>query len=396
MFDAVVVGARCAGAPTAMLLARNGHRVALVDRASFPSDTISTHFLWQRGGARLQKWGLLGRLRERGCEPIHGVTFDLGPVALTGIGPPVGGVAETYCPRRTVLDKLLVDAAVEAGVELLENTAVTGLIWSGDRVCGVEVRSRDRGSLHLPARVVVGADGLHSAVARAVGAETYIFEPPLTCVYYSYWSGLASRQPLFYIRPGRVILLWPTNDDLVCIYVGWRRQELGDFRRDIERSFMRTLELVPGLREIVAGGRREQRFLGSADLPNQYRRSHGEGWALAGDAGHHKDPTTGMGMSDAFVSAELLGEALEEVLSGSRPWPEALAGYQRRRDSATENGFRLTLSTARLEPVPAHLVRFYEEVSRRPELVERVLGVLGASVPIDDVFSHEQIERALN
>src|SRR5260370_55054 len=126
MHDAVVVGARCAGAPLAMLLARRGHRVALVDRAQFPSDTISTHFLWQRGGARLQAWGLLDRLRDRGCEPIRKVTFDFGPVALSG---PVGGVAETYCPRRTVLDKLLVDAAVEAGAELYEGVTVKALTW---------------------------------------------------------------------------------------------------------------------------------------------------------------------------------------------------------------------------------------------------------------------------
>ncbi len=124
MYDVIVVGARCAGAPLAMLLARAGHRVALADRASFPSDTMSTHFLWQRGAARLQAWGLLGRLRARGCAPIREITFDVGPVQISGIGPAVDGVADAYCPRRTVLDALLAEAAEEAGADLIEGFVV--------------------------------------------------------------------------------------------------------------------------------------------------------------------------------------------------------------------------------------------------------------------------------
>src|ERR1700678_4793432 len=115
MYDVIVVGARCAGAPLAMLLARAGYRVALADRASFPSDTMSTHFLWQRGAARLQAWGLLGRLRARGCAPISQITFDPGPVQISGIGPAVAGAADTYCPRRALLGALLGAAAAAAG-----------------------------------------------------------------------------------------------------------------------------------------------------------------------------------------------------------------------------------------------------------------------------------------
>src|SRR5580704_13832152 len=128
MDDVIVVGARCAGASLAMLLARAGHRVGLIDRASFPSDTMSTHFLWQRGAARLQTWGLLDRLEARGCTPIREITFDVGPVQLSGLGPAVGGVTNTYCPRRTVLDGLLVEAALEAGVELIEGFAADELL----------------------------------------------------------------------------------------------------------------------------------------------------------------------------------------------------------------------------------------------------------------------------
>ena len=120
MYDVVVVGARCAGASVATLLARRGHRVALVDRAAFPSDTISSHFLWAQGAARLASWGLLERLKSRGCDPIPSLTFDFGSVVLTGRVPEVLGVSDCFCPRRTVLDTLLVDAAVEAGAGFTE------------------------------------------------------------------------------------------------------------------------------------------------------------------------------------------------------------------------------------------------------------------------------------
>src|ERR1700738_1886338 len=156
-----------------MLLARRGHRVALVDRVVFPSDTLSTHFLWQRGAARLQAWGLLDRLRARGCQPIDELAVDFGPVILTGTGPAIDGVSATFCPRRTVLDKLLVDAAVESGAELFDGCAVDELDWSAGRVTGIKGRQRSAARVELAGRLVVGADGLHSTVARQVGAEVY-------------------------------------------------------------------------------------------------------------------------------------------------------------------------------------------------------------------------------
>ncbi|MEO6122322.1 MAG: NAD(P)/FAD-dependent oxidoreductase [Ilumatobacteraceae bacterium] len=385
MHDVVVVGARCAGASTAMLLARAGHRVVLVDRATFPSDTMSTHFLWQRGAARLESWGLLDRLRSRGCAPIKSIKFDVGPVQLSGIGPAVNGVADSFCPRRTVLDALLVEAAVESGVELIEDFTVSDVSWSADRVTGVFGRVRGGTEIALPAKVVVGADGLRSTIAKRVGADAYCEHAPLTGVHYSYWSGINHLGASFHARKGRLILVWPTNDDLTCVFVAWPHAEFPSVRRELATTFAAALDLVPSLRDAVESGTREQPFTGTGHLPNQYRLSAGPGWALVGDAGHFKDPSTGMGMSDAFMAAELVAEAIDQGLTGSIPIDKSLAAYQRHRDDHTANGFALTLSTARLAPLSPTMEAFYREAVDQPATITRIFGVLGGSVPMREL-----------
>jgi 2-polyprenyl-6-methoxyphenol hydroxylase-like FAD-dependent oxidoreductase len=371
-----------------MLLARSGHRVALVDRASFPSDAMSTHFLWQRGTARLQAWGLLGRLRARGCAPIRQITFDPGPVQVCGIGPAVAGATDAYCPRRTVLDSLLVEAAAESGADLIERFAVRDVLWSDGKAAGVQGQHPGSARSSLRAAIVVGADGVHSGIARKVGARAYREHPPATAVYYSYWSGIR-RGASFHARPGQLILVWPTNDDLTCIYVAWPRQDFHQVRRDLPGRFHSALELVPGLRETVAAGHQEARFTGTADLPNFYRDSAGPGWALAGDAGHHKDPCTGMGISDAFLAAELLADAIHQALAGHQPADQALARYQQRRDALTANGLELTLSTARLAPLSPRLEALYRTAADQPEVARHIFGVLGGSIPLPDL--HTQV-----
>ena len=393
MYDVVVVGARCGGAPLAMLLARAGHRVALVDRASFPSDTMSTHFLWQRGTARLKDWGLLGRLRARGCAPIRQITFDPGPVQIRGIGPAVAGAVDTYCPRRTVLDALLVEAAAQSGADVLERFAVSDVLWSDGRAAGVRGQHPGSAASSLRAAIVVGADGMRSGIARKVGARAYQQHPPLTAVYYSYWSGIRSLGASFHARPGQLILVWPTNDDLTCIYVAWPRQDFHQVRRDIQGRFESALELVPGLREAVAAGHREARFTGTADLPNFYRQAAGPGWALAGDAGHHKDPCTGMGISDAFLSADLLADAIHQALAGHQRPEQALARYQQQRDALTANGFQLTLSTARLGRLSPRLEALYRTAADQPDIACHIFGVLGGSIPVTDLFTSATLAR---
>ena len=190
MYDAIVVGARTAGSPTAMLLARRGYRVLVVDRAGFPSDTLSTHYIHQAGVAHLNRWGLLEQLTATNVPAARRLTFDLGPFALTGTPPPADGAEVAYAPRRRVLDKILLDAAATAGAEVRERFSVDELVRDGDRVVGIRGRAAGGATVTEKAPIVVGADGMRSFVARTVQAPAYDARPGLTCAYYTYWSGV--------------------------------------------------------------------------------------------------------------------------------------------------------------------------------------------------------------
>jgi flavin-dependent dehydrogenase len=391
MYDAIVVGARCAGSPTAMLLARSGHRVLLVDRARFPSDTLSTHYIHQSGVAALARWGLLERIRSAGAPAIRRYTLDLGSFALHGSPPPIGAVADAYSLRRTVLDRILVDAAAEAGAEVREGVRVDGLVSEGGRVAGV--RLRDGRTAH--ARIVVGADGLSSIVARETEAPTYHDEGTLTCAYYTYWDGVAMDGVELHPRPGRMIVAAPTNDGRVVTIVLWPRAEFHAVRTDIERHFHEALELAPSLAARIRGATRTDRFRGTARLPNFYRRPHGPGWALVGDAGYHKDPILALGISDAFRDAELLAEAIHAGFSGRTPLDRALSAYEERRNELSAHGFRSTLDFARLQPPPAAMQELFAALRHRPEDRDRLFGTFAGTVDPAQFFAPENVARML-
>ena len=249
MYDAIVVGARVAGSPTAMLLARKGYRVLLVDRAGFPSDTLSTHYIHQPGVARLERWGLLPRVVRSGCPPIRNYTLDVGPFALNGSPPPAGEAADAYSPRRSALDQVLVEAAADAGAEVRERFAVKDLVTDGARVTGIRGRTAGGATVTERARIVIGADGMNSLVARSVDAPAYDVQPALTCAYYTYWSGVEMEGAELYPRPGRMIVAAPTSNDLVVTIVFWPNGDFHRVRADIEGNLLASLELAPGLAE---------------------------------------------------------------------------------------------------------------------------------------------------
>ena len=391
-YDAIIVGLRCAGAPLSMLLARKGYRALGIDRATFPSDTISTHFLWPRTTAMLCAWGLLDRLAQTGCPPIETVTLDLGPVSIRGRPDAVDGTAIMYCPRRHVLDALLVDAAREAGAELREGTTVTDLVWHGDRVVGVETTDRDGRDRQDHAGIVIGADGLWSRVARAVDAPAEIQEASRTCAYYAYWSNVPTDGVEFYRRRGRVILVFPTHDEQTCIYVGWPSDETLAYRADVRAGYLATLELAPDLARRVAAGRQMQAFKGTNKLPNHYRQACGSGWALVGDAAYHRDPITGMGIGDAFLGAQLLSEAIDSGMRSVGSPDPMLADYQAELQRRTRPVFDYTLLSAALDD-PAPLSAFYAAAARHPEATRQMMNVLSGTMPFRTVFNRANIAR---
>ena len=395
MYDAIVVGARCAGSPTAMLLARRGYRVLLVDRASFPSDTLSTHYIHQPGGARLERWGLLERVAASNCPPIERQRIDFGPFALAGTPPPVDGVVPGYAPRRRVLDTILLEAAVAAGAELREQVAVEALLVDGDRVAGIRGRSASGAALSEPARIVIGADGLHSFVARSVQAPTYNARPTFTCAYYTYWDDVPLQGVELYVRPDRFVGVSPTNDGQTLNIVFWPNAAFHEVRADVESSFMRALGAVPELAERLRGGRRAEPFRGSGELRNFFRKPYGPGWALVGDAGYHKDPITAQGISDAFRDAELLAEAVDDGLAGRRPLDDALADYERRRNAAAMPLYELTCQLASLAPPPPEQQELLAALRHDQEQTNRFIGTIAGSVPIAEFYSPENLGRIM-
>ncbi len=377
--DVIVVGARVAGAATAMLLARAGLKVLVVDRARFPSDTLSTHQVQVPGIARLHRWGLLDRIAADAPATVR-VRLDAGRAVLDGSYP-----GALHSPRRTVLDAMLVDAAREAGAEVREGFAVDDLLWDGDRVAGIRGRARGGGASVENAGLVIGADGKRSSVAAAVGAGSYRVRPARTFACYSYFSGVPLPVGEIYLRPGRAVPAFATNDGLSMICVFGPIGEFDAFRRDTEGYFLETLDGCGDLGERVRAGERAERFRAAPDVTNMFRVPYGPGWALVGDAGLVMDPVGAQGISNAFRDAESLSAA---VIGGD------LAGYHHARDAAVGPMYDLVGDFARLR-LSARQRLLLRSIADRPAEVDRFLGVLAGSVPAGPYFRPLALARTL-
>ena len=310
MYDAIIVGARCAGAASAMLLARRGHRVLLVDRATFPSDLPHGHFLHRRGPARLKRWGLLDRLAATGTPPVTAMISDFGDFPLRDSDVLVDGAPLGYGPRRRVLDQILIEAAVEAGADLRMGFAVQDYIGDGERITGIRGReAAGRTLVTEQAAITIGADGRNSRLARTVAAPAYEELPPLTCWYFSYWSGVPDPGLEMYLaRPA------------AHPRFSRRRRPPGGVHRLAGRGPPAGALRHPGAlhggatrrpRPRRAGTRAAGKRTGSTGprmSPISCAGRTGRGWALVGDAGCHKDPFLALGICDAFRDAELLAE----------------------------------------------------------------------------------------
>ncbi|MDB5073710.1 MAG: oxidoreductase [Candidatus Eremiobacteraeota bacterium] len=394
-YDAIIVGARCAGSATAMLLARKGYRVLVVDRAHFPSDTLSAHALRIPAVAKLRKWGLFDAMVALGAPPIRDVRIDFGPVALTGAALPLGGADAMYAPRRYLLDTLLADAAVRAGAELREGFTVLGLVYDGDRVAGIRGRTAGGVEVTERAKVVIGADGLRSVVARMVDAPAYATHPTLTCAYYTYFEDvpvLADGE--LYIRDGSFVLAVPTNHGLTQVAFLRPVADFGAIRTNIDAELFATVAgASASLGERVRGGRRVERFYGTADMPFFARKPYGPGWMLAGDAGCHKDPIMAQGMKDALYSAELAAEALDDVFAGRSSFEAAGARYEAVRNEHAMPLFQLAQQFATLAPPPPEMQAVFAALPGNQADTNRLFSVMEGTFPVAEFFDPANLER---
>lgn len=365
MYDVIVVGARCAGAATAMLLARAGQRVLLVDRARFPRDTLSTLYINTRGVARLQRWGLLDQIEAAGTPALDRVTYRIGDVTLDGAPGPTGNATAAYAPRRFVLDDILVRAATAAGAELRDGCSVTGLEFDDGRVVGIRTKAGVE-----RARLVIGADGMRSTVADALKAPMIVEDSAKTCVYYSFFANATDHFEL-YEAPGQWIGAVPTNDGATLVQAYFPQSEFPRVRHDAATAFADNVRTAaPELYERMLAGGQVDRLYGTGDQRNFFRQAAGPGWVLAGDAGHHRDSITARGITHAFLQAELLADLLPTDLGDEQALAGALEKFGAERYSALIDDYHDTLSVAKLS-CPPHRVDMLREVAEDPARTAR-------------------------
>jgi len=338
-YDVVVVGARAAGAATAMLLARRGVRVLLVEQGARGADTLSTLALMRGGVVQLSRWGLLDAIRASGTPRVQKTTFHYAGTPLEVRIKPRDGVDALYAPRRTVLDPLLADAAAAAGADVAYHVRLVDVTRDASgRVDGVVVEGADRVPRTIQAPLVIGADGLHSMVAKQVGAQPYQVGPHVTAVIYTLVRGLVADGYHWHYAGAASAGQIPTTGDDVLVFVSIPRDRfMRELRFDLEGSFHAVLrEVAPSLGAAVQLLGAAAPFRGFAGHEGVVRQAWGAGWALVGDAGYFKDPLTAHGITDALRDAELLARAAE------RGTDEALADYQAVRDDLSMRLFWIT------------------------------------------------------
>jgi len=350
--------------------------VLLVDRSKFPSDVLhSTLWIHQPGTQLLKDWGLLDRVIATGCPPIRNWHVQMGPLVFRGAPPPTErGQTDAYAPRRYILDQLLADAAVEAGVEFRDDISVEEIVMDGERVIGIRTPA---GTEH--ARVVVGADGIHSKVAAAVRAPEYLVREPRVSACYTYFSGaqlVDDAQIEIHTVTHRGLFGWPTHDGKIICGINWQAHELEEMRKDLEGNFFATFEtLAPDFYRRLRAGKREDKFITGCMPKNFFRKPYGPGWALAGDAGAAYEFSTAQGITNALRQAQLLADALDEGLAGRRPLEEALADFEHRRNEIELPYYDYTYEQGTFQPIdPSHLPLF-QAVAASPRATSGFFGL---------------------
>jgi flavin-dependent dehydrogenase len=404
-YDAIIVGARCGGAPLAMLLAKAGHRVLLVDRMAFGTDIMSTHYVKRSGANLLNQWGLLDAVRDAGTPAIDQLNFEIDDTRLSGNAPPCDDVGTDFTPRRIYLDKILVDAAIDAGAEVRDKFTITDLLFHDGRVIGIKGIGKGGKEVSEHAKIVVGADGARSFVGTSAGAEFTVDAGTHTCGHYAYYSGMRESDSTASLRiltkERRFYITFPTNDDLDMVFLFWPTEEAQKVRANLDNAFTESLKLAPELEARVMSGTPESRISGTHVLPNFFRRAHGPGWALVGDAALHRDPITAQGITNAFTHAAILAEELDNALrlgtSASNTInssiDQAAAQYDQRQFQILKPMFDYTVHLAMLQALPDEMQQMLPMVAADANATSAFIGAFMGSVPLEQVFPPSLLNR---
>lgn len=396
-YDAIVVGARVAGAATAIGLARAGWRVLLLDAATFPSDTLSTHLLWSDALASLDRLGALGAVLATGAPPLTRIRITFGPYANDAPIP----TREAYPPllsvRRVVLDAILLDEARRTpGIDVREGVTIGEIIREGGAVVGVRGLARGTGvSFAARGRVTIGADGRHSTVARTANAAEYDVVPPLLATYYRYYRGIPplddATLEVYRDAEGTFCYLFPADAGFWTLAVSFPQEGFERVRRDHEAELAGQVGRKSRLPERLAGAEAVAPWRGAGDLTNFFRVPYGPGWALVGDAGYHRDPITARGIADALRSAELLVAALDPILRAPGADTAGLAAYQAARDALVRPLYDFTVERPPAEVAPADWSASLRRAISDPAYLSAYIGFMAAVTPPETFYTAEAI-----
>lgn len=393
-YDAIIIGARVAGASLA-LLGKAGQRVLLVDRDRFPSSTISTHVILSGPGTALDRLGVRQAVEAHGVRRMHRTRTHVndclfeGPVTLGNPG------SYLICPRREWLDQILIEEAQrQPTVTFRAGTAVEGLLWDGDTVTGVTLRSGNGRHVQHRARVVVGADGKYSRMAQWVGAERYREAAQQRPIYYAYYAGVRPLDEpcfeIFFDYEGHVGFAVPMEPGYDCLILEALPEQSAAFRGDTEAMFDAGIQRLPGLERRLEGAQRAGPIRGIRGVENYFRVPYGPGWALTGDAAYCKDPITGLGIGDAFTQSFLLSEALQAVADGGA-WDATLRAYQERRDRTVLPWYEATVALAQFAAVPAEAIGWLRAVLGNPWQTRRLAAQMPEIVRMPGLFAEQTV-----
>ena len=357
---------------------------------------MSTHMIFHSGVKKICDWGLLDRVIETGCIPMRKFRLDLGEFALTGQAPPANGVDMALGPKRDVLDKLLVDAALEAGAEYRDEVSVSSLIWNNDRVCGIQYKGKNGEIREEAAWIVIGADGRNSSIAKLVGVEESNAHPRAQGTYFAYFDNFPLDDMEFISRPGRMFYSWATNDEQTMAGMCCKYKDFKEQNTDPEKYFYKELEeFSPEMYDRVRAASRATEWR-SGSTRGFSRKPHGPGWALVGDASVTVDPISASGISLAFKDADDLAVAVHKVLSGQGNENEIMQAYEEKRDSVSLPMLGFSYEMGKLEDPPQEMIDLFVAMASNQEATDSYFGVFAQTVPVGAFFDPENIKKIIS